>query len=100
MSTGGIPTTGGGYYFGREDEHIHQALLAMADTLTTVKEYLNYFVNNMWENTIHEDFLHLKTATLDILGPQEISESAPQRWTINWVLNMIIEMCRQPQKVT
>ena len=50
MAAGGVPADDGFDY--GNDENIYRALLAMADALTTVKNYLNFFVSNLWENMI------------------------------------------------
>lgn len=67
----------------------------MAETLTMVKDYLNFFVNDLWENMVDKDFAHLKQSALEVLGPQEVVEDTPQKWTINRLLNTIIGVCRR-----
>jgi membrane protein required for beta-lactamase induction len=52
MVASGVPRPNA-FDFGTEDQDIHQALLAMAETLTTVKDYLNFFVNDLWENMVN-----------------------------------------------
>jgi hypothetical protein len=91
MSTG-IPS---GSTIG-ENRDIEQALITMGKTLRTVQDYLNYFVNDLWDKVIDEDFSSLKTAALEALGPQETTEST-QKLTINRLLNVIIQACNNPQ---
>src|ERR687892_651336 len=98
MVASGVPRPNA-FDFGTEDQDIHQALLAMTETLTTVKDYLNFFVNDLWENMVDEDFAYLKQSALEVLVPQEVVEDTPQKWTINRLLNTIIGVCRQPQRL-
>jgi len=97
MAAGGVPADDGFDY--GNDENIYRALLAMADALTTVKNYLNFFVSNLWENMINEDFIYLKQSALDALGPEESIEPTTQKLTINRLLNIIIWRCRHPREL-
>jgi hypothetical protein len=48
---------------------------------------------------VDEDFAYLKQSALEVLVPQEVVEDTPQKWTINRLLNTIIGVCRQPQRL-
>src|SRR6187551_3553960 len=97
MAAGGVPADDGFDY--GNDENIYRALSAMADALTTVKNYLNFFVSNLWENIIDEDFIYLKQSALDALGPEGSIEPTTQKLTFNRLLNIIIWRCRHPREL-
>ena len=98
---GGTPISGSGNYdsFGSNGDHIEKALEAMANTLKTVKDFLNFFVKQLWDKIVKKDFIHLKTNALNTLGPEKTPDETSQGWTINRLLNSIIRLCEQPKRL-
>ena len=93
---GGTPSAGSGNddSFGSKDEHIDKGLHAMAYTLKTVKEFLNFFVKELWDKIVKKEYISLKTHALDTLGPDNTQDKPSQGWTINRLLNKIVRLCK------